>query len=122
MVTSLKRKIAIIAVANLMSKVMTFFRACPVCGRRFETRFMGKKPKAAGRRPEEPGQPAEGKEWVRDRSSSDHYVGILALDHSIGISGGRIDGGPLPVTAAFEYSYKCNHCGHEWCEEKVEER
>ena len=32
-----------------------------------------------------------------------------ALDRSIGMSGGRIDGGPLPVTAVFEYSYRCNH-------------
>jgi DNA-directed RNA polymerase subunit RPC12/RpoP len=74
---------------------MEFFRQCPACGRRFHTKL-------------------ESKKLVHlDRESVSSFRGPVLLGE-----GSR----PIVVDVEkFQYSYKCQHCGHEWSEKRVEE-
>ena len=88
-----------------MSKVETFFRHCPGCGRRFEIRV-------------------ENKTLVR----ADHTVSTLPAGESQGSFAAYrplLVGQNEPIvtdTEEFQYTYKCRHCGHEWSEKREEER
>ena len=96
-----------------MSSITTFFRHCPSCGRRFEIRLTGRKSVEAeseiraGRSAEDRTFRASEPAVVADSQSTKSYH-ILSHDTS-----------PLTVvTEEFLYSYKCNHCGHQWSEER----
>ncbi len=75
-----------------------FFRKCPQCGQRFHVKL-------------------EGKKLVS--------VDVLKEDLPVGpYSPSRRRAPIVPVTLdveEFRYNYKCNRCGHEWSEGRLEE-
>ena len=83
--------------------IRTFFRHCPSCGRRFEIRLVGK-------------------EQVDEREHVDERSRLGSLP-SMTVRGANLrpivvqESSPVTVDVeAFQYTYKCRHCGHEWSE------
>ena len=95
-----------------MSSIVTFFRHCPSCGRRFEIRLLGRRPVELERdtvpehEPESKEVPAVQSRVVDSLSRPAYHL----LSH---------ESGPLTVRQEeFLFSYRCRHCGHQWSEEK----
>jgi len=85
---------------------MEFFRHCPECGRRFHIKLESKKLVRLDRET----VPAP----IRPRTTIAPFLGPSVLLVQ--------EGGPiLADIEEFQYTYKCNHCGHEWSEKHVEE-
>ncbi len=85
---------------------MEFFRHCPGCGRRFHIKLESKKMVHLEREStsEEPG---------RLTVSQFRAAPVLLLGET---------GRPVVVDVEeFQYTYKCEHCGHEWPEKRVKE-
>ena len=79
---------------------MEFFRHCPQCGRKFHIKLVAKRLEHVDRE-------SVGTERIVPRGS--HYVPVPDEGESITID-----------TEEFQYAYKCEHCGHEWSEKRVE--
>jgi len=90
---------------------MEFFRHCPGCGRRFHIKLESKK------------KLDEHREAISRTTIAD-----LRIAHA-GESGSPVmlpvmvqEGRPIILDIEdFQYTYKCEHCGHEWSEKHVEE-
>lgn len=85
---------------------MEFFRHCPQCGRRFHIKLESKKMVSLDRR------------TVQERPGPRRGIGQFRGSPVLVVQEGR------PVIAdveEFQYSYKCEHCGHEWSEKHFEE-
>jgi DNA-directed RNA polymerase subunit RPC12/RpoP len=82
-----------------MSGIVTFFRHCPSCGRRFEIRLVKKELEKENSRVIVPNSP---RAW----GSRGGTAGIELREDE-----------PLLIDVKeFNYSYRCGHCGHEWSE------
>jgi uncharacterized Zn finger protein len=84
-----------------MSEVETFFRFCPVCGKRFHIKVIGKE--LVGDRVE--------RESLEQTVPSN--IGFGQVAEPVVVEQG------VPVTIDYEdfqYTYKCKHCGHVWTE------
>jgi len=85
---------------------MEFFRHCPACGRRFHIKL-------------------ESKKLVHlDRESIPGNQAPLSVSQFRGAPVLLVQEGSRPIVVdveEFQYSYKCQHCGHEWSEKHVEE-
>ena len=90
-----------------MSQVKTFFRHCPSCRRRFEIRLVSKEPADS--------ESFEGKDMLQKSStivSGGPALGSLSTPPTI-----VEENIPLIVDVnAFQYLYRCKHCGHQWLE------
>jgi DNA-directed RNA polymerase subunit RPC12/RpoP len=85
---------------------LEFFRHCPDCGRRFHIKLESKKLVHLERN------------TVVDERVPRRTVGQFRGSPVLLVQEGR------PIIAdieEFQYTYKCNHCGHEWSEKHVEE-
>ena len=84
---------------------MEFFRHCPGCGRRFHIKLVDKK-------------------MVHlDRESIPGVPRGLSLSRGSPILLAQESSRPIVVDIEeFQYSYKCEHCGHEWSEKHVKEQ
>lgn len=86
-----------------MSSVRTFFRHCPSCGRRFEVRLVRKK--------------SVGEEDIPEtlRKAAGGYINpapaLMTEDKPVVVD-----------IEEFQYTYRCQHCGHEWTEAHETER
>jgi DNA-directed RNA polymerase subunit RPC12/RpoP len=85
-----------------MSKVETFFRRCPSCGRRFEIQLVSKKLVESERIKEEMPINNYASEWPET---------FLPVGE---------DEPAVVDVEEFQYAYKCKHCGHEWAEKREE--
>jgi hypothetical protein len=86
---------------------MEFFRHCPGCGRRFHIKLESKKLVHLDRE-SIPGIPAP------------LSVSQIRGAHPVLL----VQEGSRPIVVdveEFQYSYECQHCGHEWSEKRVEE-
>jgi hypothetical protein len=94
-----------------VSEIKTFFRSCPVCGRKFQIRLVSKK--------------LVGNEVVKETLTPSEAAvnSSLIPEPSIYFESTILEEGqPIIVdTEEFQYSYKCKHCGHEWSEKHEEE-
>ena len=85
---------------------MEFFRHCPGCGRRFRIKL-------------------ESKKLVHlDRESIPGNQAPLSVSQFRGVPVLLVQESSRPIVVdveEFQYSYKCQHCGHEWSEKRVEE-
>jgi len=88
---------------------MEFFRHCPGCGRRFHIKL-------------------ENKQLVTDRIERRRTEHVVSISDAGPLRGGMMpylalqEGPPVIVDQReFQYSYKCNHCGHEWSEKHFRE-
>ena len=81
---------------------MDFFRHCPNCGRRFHIVLEDKKLVSMDREPVtiKPTGPASEDNMVRKYASEQIILEIQE----------------------YQYKYKCKNCGHEWIEQRKEER
>ena len=89
-----------------MSAVRTFFRRCPSCGRRFETRLVSKREVSD-----------EG-----ETKSEDYAVARNGWQESdMLLHGDLIPAIEVPVVEVkvLRYDYVCRHCGHEWSEKAI---
>jgi len=78
-----------------LAEVRTFFRHCPLCGRRFEIRLVNKKLISS----------------EQIESAREQYTPASPL---------MLESTNMPVVTEvddFRYTYRCKHCGHQWCEE-----
>jgi predicted nucleic acid-binding Zn-ribbon protein len=79
---------------------MEFFRSCPACGRRYHTKAVSSKPVSLER------SAVRGKGVVNP-----HRPGYFVPSTRL------VDGDPMVVDiVAFQQTYQCTHCGHEWSE------
>ena len=93
-----------------MSEVKAFFRFCPSCGKRFHVRLVKHELVSVERE-----QAVEEKAVL---PVSEQIVGFTAPVPVV-----LEEGRPAVVDIEeFRYTYRCKHCGHEWTEEKVEEK
>ena len=85
---------------------MEFFRHCPECGRRFHIKLVDKK-------------------IVRlDRESTPGNEAPLDVVEFRGSPVLQVRESSRPIVVdidEFQYSYKCQHCGHEWSEKHIKE-
>jgi len=82
-----------------------FFRHCPGCGRRFHIKLVEKEDLG--------GYDAESRGPLVGVPTSSRGRMAIAL----------VREGPLLVfDKEFAYRYKCQHCGHEWTENRTEEK
>ncbi len=96
-----------------MSEIKTFFRFCPVCGRRFHIKLVSKKLVKLERESAEVKRavPVIGAGSIGSRGYYGSSIPIIVQE-----------GEPLTIDVEeFQYSYRCKHCGHEWSEKHVEE-
>ncbi|HYB76104.1 MAG TPA: hypothetical protein VEC08_04000 [Nitrososphaerales archaeon] len=84
-----------------MSGIMTFFRHCPSCGRRFEVKLVSKVPAGSSSFVEKEGQASVSPRGYQRTGET-------------GVA--RVDAPYLIDAKNFRYDYKCKHCGHEWSE------
>ena len=95
-----------------MSRVRTFFRHCPGCGRRFEIRLVGREAvqlEGASSSQVPPAFSARGYSFYNEP-----YVAMQPAGQAI-----LKEASPSVVDAAqFTYTYKCSHCGHQWTEKR----
>lgn len=78
---------------------MEFFRHCPGCGRRFHVKLVSKKMVHLDRR-----------SVIEPLTEGYRVVTLINANRTITID-----------IEDFQYTYKCQHCGHEWSEKHVEE-
>jgi DNA-directed RNA polymerase subunit RPC12/RpoP len=94
--------------SNFVSKVTTFFRHCPACGRRFEIRLIEKK--LVDERQDQ--EIIKHDLMIPNPSSSKFTLPPVVVEESV----------PLTIDVTeFQYSYRCKHCGHEWSEKHLEQ-
>ena len=86
---------------------MEFFRHCPGCGRRFHIKLVDKKLVHLDR------QSIQGTEAPLSVSQFRGSPVLLVQESSRPI---------IVDVEEFQYSYKCEHCGHEWSEKHVKEQ
>jgi len=109
-----------------MPSVVTLFRHCPSCGRRFEVRLVGKNLVSTERDTyptKSPPTTSEGSsfvthQWARSGGLGTPRPSQVVWDHH------SEPGKEVQVTVGregFEYTYKCKHCGHQWTEKRSEE-
>jgi hypothetical protein len=102
-----------------MPGVGTFFRHCPSCGKRFHVKVVGEKLVGEELVGEEirPGVPAEFHHAVLNIKS----IATSRRDES-GVAGPLGAEGDQTVAGSetFQYSFRCQHCGHGWTEEHFE--
>ena len=83
-----------------MSKIETFFRSCPSCGKRFEVRLVSKT--------------LIGSQRIEENLPMDNYPSELP-DYFLPLGETK----PAVIDEEdFQYAYKCMHCGHEWMEKR----
>ncbi len=86
---------------------MEFFRHCPGCGRRFHIKVVDKK-------------------MIHlERESMPGNERPLILSQFRGSPALPVQESSRPIIVdveEFQYSYKCQHCGHEWSEKRVKEQ
>ena len=88
---------------------MEFFRHCPGCGRRFHIKLVDKKMVELERKS------------VTRRESTVLYGGSPSISASPAFFLVQ-EGKPVIIDVEeFQYAYRCQHCGHEWSEKRVEE-
>jgi predicted RNA-binding Zn-ribbon protein involved in translation (DUF1610 family) len=88
-----------------MSNVVTFFRHCPNCGKRFEIRLLSKTLVEA--------------EDIKENVPVQPYV----VGGDPGVFLGVDETEPVTIEIEkFQYAYRCKHCGHQWVEIREEER
>jgi len=93
-----------------MSAIRTFFRHCPSCGRRFEIRLVKKEKVDSEELEENLDQAANS---LIERTTITNPVTPVLTGSPIKLS----EGAPSIVDIEdFRYTYRCNHCGHEWSE------
>ena len=84
-----------------MSEFETFFRRCPICGRRFEIRLVGKR--------------------LLDSQTIREPMPVNR-DFFEGFAGSFLEVGESEAAYVsfedFQYSYKCKYCGQQWVEIK----
>jgi predicted RNA-binding Zn-ribbon protein involved in translation (DUF1610 family) len=101
-----------------MSEARAFFRFCPNCGKRFHIRLVGR---------ELVKDEVETENITETRVPGGRFLGVGFPDMA---AGQMVPGVPIelqenvPVVVDikdFQYTYKCNQCGHVWTEarEKV---
>jgi len=87
---------------------MEFFRHCPGCGRRFHIKLVDKKMVHLDR------ETLPTRQVVPYGGSGPRFYGPAYLNVQ--------EGSPIVVDVEeFQYLYKCQHCGHEWSEKRVED-
>jgi len=93
-----------------LSRVTTFFRHCPGCGRRFEIRLVSKTKVSESAVLEKMPETA-----VDEESAMPGVTGVMATTIL------SQEGPVLVDEKEFCYKYRCKHCGHEWTEIREEE-
>jgi len=89
---------------------MAFFGHCPQCGRRFHIKLASKKLTHLDREPIRTtvAIPTMGGRGISTAASTPYFV--------------IREGSPIITDIEeFQYAYRCNHCGHEWSENPIEE-
>ena len=93
-----------------VSKIETFFRHCPACGRRFEIRLISKRATDTREEAYERKIPVPAGGYGSPRSG--FTPGPLIVQEDI----------PTVVEVTdFNYTYRCRHCGHQWTETRSEQ-
>ena len=103
-----------------MLGIATFFRRCPACGRRFETRLVSKElvhqSKEIERNLPAPRRHGENPTPYQDPWHPSYYQGFswsyLSLEPNVTT---------VTVTDEFQCSYRCKACGHQWSEKRTGE-
>ncbi|MBI3841490.1 MAG: hypothetical protein HY297_06040 [Thaumarchaeota archaeon] len=99
-----------------MGRLVTFFRHCPSCGRRYHVRLEGEK--LAG------SEVQEGQVVRRHRTPRSGLQGglrVIVAGRSSGLQiGAGITEPAQVVVEVYELTYKCEACGHEWKESRKE--
>ena len=91
-----------------MLGIATLFRSCPACGKRFETRLVGKE------------LVHESKEVERNRSvlptldERPRYKGLFYIRNEPNVI-------TFTVREEFRCLYRCKACGHQWSEKRASE-
>lgn len=93
----------------MSQEIVTFFRHCPSCGRRFEIRLVGKK------ETEDTVTQSEATLRHSGGSVSPAYADtpFHTLEEKVALT--------IEVMK-FTYTYKCKHCGHMWTELRSKEK
>jgi len=110
-----------------MSRVTTFFRHCPACGRRFEVRLVGKNLVSNERDTyptRSPPTTSEGSSTWAHMAARTGLGGNVTRASQVVWDVHSEPGKEVEVTVGrkgFEYAYKCKHCGHQWTEKRSEE-
>jgi hypothetical protein len=88
-----------------VSGVRTFFRHCPSCGRRFEIRVVSKKSVDSESNYADEKRPVDAALLVKPMPIMLNEDAPIIID-----------------IEDFQYTYRCNHCGHGWSEIHETER
>jgi hypothetical protein len=102
-----------------MPGIGTFFRYCPSCGKRFHVKLVGEKLLGEELVGEEirTGVPAELHHAVLNINSiSSSRRDESGVARPLGAGGDQTFSG----SEMFQYSFRCQHCGHGWTEEHSE--
>jgi hypothetical protein len=95
-----------------MSSIVTFFRHCPSCGRRFEIRLVGRSLVSTEK---ETYPTTRSADYINpaQRSGIDGPSWLFVeLEEKVLVTVER---------KGFQYACRCKHCGHRWAEERFEE-
>ena len=96
-----------------MSEMFTLLRSCPSCGKRLHVKLVGKKllgqENLEGELPDLHGR--------RGLASTDRMISPSA--RNAGLVGPQTDT-VVVDSETYAYAYKCEYCGHEWTENRVE--
>lgn len=87
-----------------MSNTRTFFRHCPSCGRRFEIRLVDKKLESETKERVVTEVP---RVHLQDGGNFGPIVPMTVLNTNVT---------SIVDTKEFGYSFRCEHCGHDWTE------
>ncbi|QQG48920.1 MAG: hypothetical protein HY247_00980 [archaeon] len=98
-----------------MDSVQDFFRHCPQCGRRFHIKVVDEK--LLG---EEVGKGEEVKVQTRRFGLAPRWL-VVGRSRMMELPQGEgLQTPSVVATVQYQYTYKCESCGHEWKEFKSE--
>lgn len=97
-----------------MSKVATFFRYCPACGRRFHIRLTDERLIDDKTRTVQIG--------LGDAAKVGVLAGPVVFGGTVAAPLGLKENVPITIDIKdFRYTYRCGHCGHVWNEIHLQE-